>query len=55
MNRVWTRKAAYAALVMLFIGQRPGAAEAGTTESIRQRFIGTWRLVVDENISKDGR
>jgi hypothetical protein len=55
MNRLWTRAVAYAALAVIFLGQRPGAVEAGATESIRQRFVGTWRLVVDENISQDGK
>jgi hypothetical protein len=55
MNRLWTRAAVYAALVVILFSQRPAGVEAGAAEAVRQRFLGTWRLVVDENISKDGK
>jgi len=55
MNRWWARRAVYAALVAILLSQRHGVLQAGARESIQQRFIGTWRLVVDENISKDGK
>ena len=55
MARCFLRRGLYAFVLLILLGQRPEALEAGATESIRQRFIGTWRLVIDENISKDGK
>ena len=55
MKGFFFRRFVYALLPLLLLTQRPAAPQARSAESIRQRFLGTWRLVVDENISKDGK
>jgi hypothetical protein len=55
MNRFFPRRLAYALLPLLLLSQGPATPQAQTSGSVRQRFLGTWRLVVDENISKDGK
>jgi len=55
MSRVWTKRILYAALALLFLGQHPGVVQARAAQSVRERFVGTWRLVVDENISREGK
>ena len=55
MNRIIPRRLTWTLLPLLLVAQRPAAPQTKTTESIRQRFLGAWRLVSDENISKDGK
>jgi len=55
MIRLFPRRIAWILLPLLLAGQRPATPQAKTTESIRQRFLGTWRLVADESISKEGK
>jgi len=55
MHRFSARRLACALLPLLLLSQRPAAPQAKATENIRERFLGTWRLAVDENISKDGK
>lgn len=40
---------------MLLFCQRPAVVQAQAPQSVRERFVGAWRLVVDENISRDGK
>ena len=55
MRRLLPHRLAYGLLPLLLLAQRPAAPQATASEGIRQRFLGTWRLVVDENISPDGK
>ncbi len=55
MHRMWTRRVLYPALLLLLFAQRPAILAAGAAESVRERFLGTWRLVAIENISKEGK
>ena len=55
MKKFFGRRLAWALVPLILAAQRPAAPQAKATESIRQRFIGTWRLVADEHISADGK
>ena len=49
------RRFLIALLPLILLAQSPATPQAKSSSSIRQRFIGTWRLVSDENISADGK
>lgn len=53
MPKLFARRLVASLLLILF-SQGPVMPQTKTTEGDRQRFIGTWRLVTDENI-KDGK
>ena len=55
MKRFSRSRLVCALVPLILVAEGPAAPQAKTTENIRQRFIGTWRLVVDENISADGK
>lgn len=48
------RRLLFVLLPLILLAQRPAVPQARTESSIRQRFIGTWRLVSNENISAKG-
>ena len=55
MEKMITRRLLYALLPLVLLAQRPAVPQEKTDSSLRQRFIGTWRLVSEENISADGK
>lgn len=54
MTRSLPRPMLYALLPLVLLLQRPAAPQAKSDSSARQRFIGTWRLVSEQNISEKG-
>jgi len=55
MNQTFPRRLAWALLLLILVSQSAAAPQTKPPEGIRQHFLGTWRLVVFENISKDGK
>jgi len=55
MNGFSRRRLVCALAALILIAQSPAATQVRTTDDIRQRFLGAWRLVVDENIAADGK
>ena len=48
------RRFLFVLLPLILLAQRPAVPQGKMDSSIRQRFIGTWRLVSDQNISAKG-
>jgi hypothetical protein len=49
------RRFLYVLLPLILLAQRPAVPQGTTDSGIRQRFIGTWRLVSEEIISESGK
>jgi hypothetical protein len=49
------RRILFALLPLLLLAQRPATPQTKTDPDIRKRFIGTWRLVYEHDISDSGQ
>ncbi len=55
MKKWVTRRLLCALLPLILLAQRAAVPQAKSNSSARQQFIGTWRLMSNENISANGK
>lgn len=55
MERAMARRLLYTLLPLILIAQSPARPQVKADSGDRQRFIGTWRLISEENISDSGK